>query len=598
MTIDNLKTECRWVLWRKVTRGGKVTKPPFQPNGRLAHNDDPQTWNTFSVCEAAFLKGGFDGIGMELGGGLDKLGQPITMVTGVDGDACRDEDGKFSPEARAVIIGLNSYAEYSPSDHGFHCWTLADLGGRKNVQRPSPGFKMLEVKGAGAYHTFTGRHLAKTPQEVLPRQSEIDALYAKVNCGTSSAMTVTVPQDEQERFEALWAGDLSSVEGDHSRGDFALCCIVARRYKNDILKMIEEFCKSGLVREKWLDRTDYASSTLLKAVMSNKAGFQSVPDLDEDTPADWTIEPLPHREDGWIPSREISLIGGSSGGGKTHLLIYILTRLGGGVFGHDSKKRDFALLLHDRGRSALKRTCRAAKLSASVIEDIMDRAIQLTKDQKQLSAAQCLEAAIQTRPQAKIWVIEGLDLWMKSISDVEVVSEALGDLVDVARQHNVAVVATVGSPKQKENDRYSVGRDQFMGSVAWGRKAETCILLRQNTADKSVRDVVVMTRNTEDEFFWFTWREGVLTLTEKPAEMDDSADKSSALQRMEVQVFTATQQGEELKYRQSFGPVATFFRWRKVAQAEGKVTVSGKKWYRAATGMDCGEASYGVGGNA
>jgi hypothetical protein len=61
---------------------------------------------------------------------------------------------------------------------------------------------------------------------------------------------------------------------------------------------------------------------------------------------------------------------------------------------------------------------------------------------------------------------------------------------------------------------------------------------------------------------------------------------------MEGNVFAATPVGEELRYAQKFGPPATFFRWRKVAQLEGKVTLSGKKWYRAyAGGVECSEVT-------
>jgi hypothetical protein len=147
-------------------------------------------------------------------------------------------------------------------------------------------------------------------------------------------------------------------------------------------------------------------------------------------------------------------------------------------------------------------------------------------------------------------------------------------------------VGTLGSPKQKENDRYASGRDQFMGSAAFGRKSETCISI-ENTSDASVRKMNVMPRNTAKEEFFFTWTDAGLTLTTEPIERDKKADEHSALRRMEANVFGATPFGEELKYSQRFGPYATFFRWRKVAQAEGKVTLSGKKWYRAYSGVEC-----------
>ena len=135
----------------------------------------------------------------------------------------------------------------------------------------------------------------------------------------------------------------------------------------------------------------------------------------------------------------------------------------------------------------------------------------------------------------------------------------MDELQRVAKRYRVAVVGTLGSPKQKENDRYASGRDQFMGSVAFGRKSETCISISRTT-DKAVRQMDVMTRNTGDEEFFFTWTDAGLTLTTEPTEPDKKSDENSALSRMEAHVFAATKFGDELRYKQSFGPVATFFR--------------------------------------
>lgn len=240
----------------------------------------------------------------------------------------------------------------------------------------------------------------------------------------------------------------------------------------------------------------------------------------------------------------------------------------------------------------MRRTCKAAKLP---LEEVMSRVIRLTPSQQKARPAAVVEGAIQTRPRVTLWVLEGLDFWTPKIGDIEAVGSIMDELQRVAKQYRVAIVGTLGSPKQKENDRYASGRDQFMGSVAFGRKSETCISISR-TADKAVRQMDVMTRNTGDEEFFFTWTEAGLTLTTEPIKADKPADDNSAITRMEGHVFAATKLGEELRYKQSFGPVATFFRWRKVAHAEGKVTLSGKKWFRAyAGGVECGEAPVGEG---
>ena len=136
-----------------------------------------------------------------------------------------------------------------------------------------------------------------------------------------------------------------------------------------------------------------------------------------------------------------------------------------------------------------------------------------------------------------------------------------------------------------------VAETSSWGSVAFGRKSETCISI-ESTSDATVRKLNVMPRNTAKEEFFFTWTDAGLTLTTEPQEQDSKADLKSALRRMEGNVFAVTAVGEELKYSQSFGPPATFFRWRKVAQLEGKVTLSGKKYYRAyAGGVECREVT-------
>src|ERR1017187_2830612 len=104
MTLDDLKQQCRWVLWKFIMKPGKdkPDKVPFQVNGKMARTNDPSTWSTYADCGAAVSR--FDGIGLVLGD-VDGV-----SVWGVDIDGCCDaQTGKFSAESRAVVIGLDSY---------------------------------------------------------------------------------------------------------------------------------------------------------------------------------------------------------------------------------------------------------------------------------------------------------------------------------------------------------------------------------------------------------------------------------------------------------------------------------------------------------
>lgn len=121
----------------------------------------------------------FSGVGCVLGDG----------VFGVDIDECCDViTGKFTPESREIVIALDTYAEYSHSGDGCHVLGLGDLdekyrkNKRKVIVKAVPGCKQIEIKSAGFYFVYTGRHLTKTPQNLMERQAQLDALCAK-GCG-------------------------------------------------------------------------------------------------------------------------------------------------------------------------------------------------------------------------------------------------------------------------------------------------------------------------------------------------------------------------------------------------------------------------------
>lgn len=598
LSIEDLKKQRRWTLWRLEQRkDGRLDKPPCNAEGFKHDITNPDNLRTYAELEP--LASRFSGLGFALGT-FDGA-----SVWGVDIDKCCDvADRKFSAETRQVVIDLDTYSEFSPSGTGCHVIGLGKLpiepGHKREVLvRPFPGAKQIEIKGLGFYFTFTDRHLTKTPTDILDRQQQVLALYDRVlklpKAAKDGGLVVTVSLTEEERFQKLWAGDMSAYEDNHSVADFALCILLAKKYGCNAFKIDDEFRNSGLYREDKWEREDYRENTITRAVLAvakEAPVIFDVPEdgpMDEDAPTTWVVQPLPGREEGWFPCGEVSLVGGPSGAGKTHSLLRIAegARQGLEVFGHQTTKSDYCILLHDRSTASMRRTCKAAKLP---IEDVMSRVLRLTPSQQKARPAAVVEAAIQTRPGVKLWILEGLDFWTPKIGDIEAVGAVMDELQRVAKQYQVAIVCTLGSPKQKENARYTSGRDQFMGSVAFGRKSETCISI-QSTSDKAVRQMNVMTRNTGDEEFFFTWSEAGLVLTIEPDKTEAKTEEGSALRRMEAHVFAATKVGDELKYAQQFGPPATFYRWRQVARLEGKVTLSGKKWFRTyAGGVECGES--------
>jgi primase-polymerase (primpol)-like protein len=225
MTIAELKEQRRWVLWRLETGEGanaKPTKVPYQPTGRKALANHPATWRSYAECAAVVSQ--FSGVGLVLGT-IDGV-----CVWGVDIDECCDAGtGKFTPESREIVIGLDSYGEYSPSGTGCHVLGLGALPG-PGLKKPHPGCKALEVKSDGYYFTFSGRHLSKTPLVLMERQEQVLALYDRVSklAIPRTGLTVKITLSEEERLAKLMAGDLSAHNDDHSTADFALCVLLAK----------------------------------------------------------------------------------------------------------------------------------------------------------------------------------------------------------------------------------------------------------------------------------------------------------------------------------------------------------------------------------
>jgi hypothetical protein len=577
LTIDELKTQKRWVMWRSETVGGKQTKVPYQIDGRKAQSNNPATWRTYAECIAAVSR--FSGVGVTLGNG----------VFGVDIDKCCDAvTGKFTPESREIVIGLDSYGEFSPSGTGCHVFCLGDMPeeyracntGKKgdSIVRTIPGCKQIELKGAGFYFTLTERHLHKTPLDLMPRQEQINALCKQVASIAQSKPHLVISGNEEERFSKLWAGDMSDYDDNHSRADLALCCILARRFNNDVWKIHDEFCKSKLYREKW-ERSDYRSATILKAVKGEPIfdTEEEVP-IEDDGPDEYLVEALPEpMSEGWFPKGEVSLIGGSSGAGKTSWAMPLLEKIrkGESVFGHATKPRDYRILLHDRSKKGTRRTVRALGLPPEAIQ----RLIRLKATQQSRPPAEILEAAIEQQPGVEAWFIEGLDMWIPEMHKMESVSPILDGLQRVATQHNIAILATVGSPKQRGKDNKYSGRDTLFGSSALARKAETVVLMQLHDEDdsNSVRVCTVLPRNGRAEKLYFEWQSKGLCLTTKPEELPEN----TALYRMGLNVLAKYKPGEQVVYSAELGPETTFYRWRKQAVQEGKLVQSGGAYFVA-----------------
>jgi len=138
-----LRRETRWMLWRLEWDTDRWSKVPKRASGGNAKSNDPATWTDFEAIQAAYGRGGFDGIGYALGDGF----------VGVDLDDCRDPaTGACEEWAREIIDSLRSYAEVSPSASGFKVFCRGEWRGDW-TKKPY---------GSGAVEVYTRQYFAVT----------------------------------------------------------------------------------------------------------------------------------------------------------------------------------------------------------------------------------------------------------------------------------------------------------------------------------------------------------------------------------------------------------------------------------------------------
>jgi putative DNA primase/helicase len=273
----------QWVCWTRV--GRERIKLPISPaTGRSASSTDPATWGSYQQAKATALRLGLDGIGFVF--------TAADPYTGVDLDHCRTDGGALQPRAAEVVKRLNSYTEWSPSGVGLHILVKASLQERSG--RRSQG---IEIYSSGRYFTITGNQLDGTPNTIADRRAEILDLVAALDktshtrAAEFSRQRVPIAQTDEEliqraeqarngpKFQRLWAGDLTDYGGDHSRGDAALCSLLAYYTNGDAARIDRLFRSSGLYRPKW-DRPTAGSTygwITIQAALRNSFGRELDP---------------------------------------------------------------------------------------------------------------------------------------------------------------------------------------------------------------------------------------------------------------------------------------------------------------------------------
>jgi putative DNA primase/helicase len=298
-----LKELNQWVVWRLHLReDGKPAKVPMDPKmyTQPASVTNPETWGTFAEAVACFatdsnrVKPVLAGIGFVF--------TSADPFTGVDVDECRDaETGEVADWGAAIVQGLDSYAEVSPSGTGVKLIVRAVAPGVETRRNK------VEIYSTARYFTLTG-HVLLPGLQVQERQAKLDELYAVIFGEVRPTRQVIVEESQAQRaeklarvraipdeelltlareaangakFQRLWNGDVQTdYGGDHSRADMAICCVLAYWTRADKERMDRLFRRSKLLRPKWDQRRGamtYGERTVAEAAMIVPVAFD--PDL-------------------------------------------------------------------------------------------------------------------------------------------------------------------------------------------------------------------------------------------------------------------------------------------------------------------------------
>lgn len=249
-------------------------------------------------------------------------------------------------------------------------------------------------------------------------------------------------------------------------------------------------------------------STRAKSPLRSGARYAEPRSPHADNAFEYVIQPLDEHSEGWFPLGEVSLIGGSSGAGKTTWALDILEKQAAGetVLEHKTLRRSYLALLADRGTNALQRTARRMNLDLATLPHAVLKPGTGTVER--------IEAEYLAHGKPEVLFVEGVDMLAGDASNPETVAAFLNQLLEFAHHYHVAVIGSIGSPKMKARDGYVSTRDKIIGSQIWGRMVETIVYISRENGKESddLTDLEILPRQAKVETYKMRFSRGRLTV--------------------------------------------------------------------------------------
>lgn len=267
---------------------------PYRPNGLKASSTDPTTWTSFEAAQAAHFAQ------PEVNRGVGFFFAEDDGLCGVDLDTSVDADGAPYAWAAEILDRFSdTYTAFSVSGTGVHILCRAQLEKGRNYYVPE-GPSDANGKPAqiglfdrARFFALTGRPLSANTLAIVDHQEDVEWLLSRmqkrVREQPSTAERSEVPLSDDvivqkairakngAKFERLWKGQWAADYDSQSESDSAFCCMLAFSCQGDAAKMEELFAKSGLARDKWLERKDYRDSTIANALAQTTRYYSPEP---------------------------------------------------------------------------------------------------------------------------------------------------------------------------------------------------------------------------------------------------------------------------------------------------------------------------------
>lgn len=280
--VKQFGNEKRWVTWKLLKMKGKLTKIPYQTNGRKASSTDPESWSTYDEAKEAS-----DNIGIVF--------TPDQKLLGIDIDHCL-KDNKIHHEQKEkiaeLILEADTYTEISPSGEGLHLFLFIidgpfKLEGNKkapyelyttrryftvteNPYGEDRPVRNITIKEAEKILAIIGYPWAKEPLST----SENPIVNQPISLDDSKVLEKMLSSKNGQKIRELLDGALSIK--DKSSADMALCSYLAFWTGRNAEQMERLWMDSKLGRrDKTTGRKDYRNRTIRNAIKNCKEIYET-----------------------------------------------------------------------------------------------------------------------------------------------------------------------------------------------------------------------------------------------------------------------------------------------------------------------------------